>query len=285
MKLKGFEKLQQKLPGYSGKRFVIIPLIGFVSFISSFFILLLSYWMPTLLPDNELLGLAEPILPIAGQVIILTIGFFLIARVWNRRRLLLKKHKELAYERGVISGFIGVPLVLATAFHSLFPIAFSWEPINPTTAQMFFSPFRSNLILSIILLLIGSILVLIGLLTFRRAILTFGIDYMAVIYVYYPEESELQDHQIYSILRHPTYFAIILTAVGGWLVNFSVYSFIAMLLVILGILIHLRFVEEKELLERFESFREYRQQVPAFIIKPSQIVPFFRFILGQENAQ
>ncbi|MFW9777756.1 MAG: hypothetical protein ACFFE8_02800 [Candidatus Heimdallarchaeota archaeon] len=146
MKLKGFEKLQQKLPGYSGKRFVIIPLIGLVSFISSFFFLLLSYWIPSFLPDYELLGLAEPILPIAGQVVILMIGFFLIARVWNRRLFLLKKHKELAYQRGVISGFIGVPFVLATALHSLFPIAFSWEPINPTTAQMFFSPFISNLI-------------------------------------------------------------------------------------------------------------------------------------------
>jgi protein-S-isoprenylcysteine O-methyltransferase Ste14 len=281
MKLKGLEKFKQKLPRYSGKKFGIIPLIWLISFILSSFLLLLSYWTPRLLSDNELLGLVEPILPIFGQMIILMIGFFLIARVWSRRQQLLKQSKELAYQRGVISGFIGVPFVLATAFHSLFPIAYSWQPINPITALLFFSPFRSNFILSSILLLLGLILFLIGLLTFRRALLTFGLDYMAVIYIYYPEESELQDHQIYSVLRHPTYFAVILTAIGGWVANFSVYSFTSALLVILGILIHITFVEEKELLERFESFREYKKQVPAFIIKPSQLLPFLRYVIAR----
>ncbi|MHA2225052.1 MAG: methyltransferase family protein [Candidatus Hodarchaeales archaeon] len=281
MKLKGIQKFRQKLPGYSGKKIVLIPLIGLISFMLSFFFLLLAYWTPSFFPDNELFGLAEPILPIFGQIIVITSGFFLISRVWSQRQHLIKQSKELAYQRGVISGFIGVPFVLANAFHSVFPIALFWEPTNTTTALFFFSPFRYNLILSFILSLMGFILVLISWLTFRRAILTFGLDYMAVIYVYYPEESEIQDHHIYSVLRHPTYFAIILAALGGWMINFSVYSLISVLLVILGIFIHITFVEEKELLERFETFHEYKERVPAFIIKPSQILPFFRFILAR----
>jgi protein-S-isoprenylcysteine O-methyltransferase Ste14 len=103
---------------------------------------------------------------------------------------------------------------------------------------------------------------------------------MAVVYLYYPEESELQNHQIYSVLRHPTYFSVLLTALGTWLIRFSFYSLFAGLLVIIGFLIHITFIEEKELLERFESYHVYKNQVPAFLIHPNQILPFLRFIFS-----
>lgn len=119
-----------------------------------------------------------------------------------------------------------------------------------------------------------------GLLTIRQAIITFGIDYMMVVYVYYPKESKLQEHRIYSVLRHSTYFGLILIVAGGSLYRFSFYSMISFFLLVIGILCHLMFVEEKELIERFgESYLNYRKQVPAFLIKPSKIGLFIKFIL------
>jgi len=42
-----------------------------------------------------------------------------------------------------------------------------------------------------------------------RAISVFGIDYMAVVYLYFPEESEVIENETYSVLRHPTYAGLI----------------------------------------------------------------------------
>jgi protein-S-isoprenylcysteine O-methyltransferase Ste14 len=105
---------------------------------------------------------------------------------------------------------------------------------------------------------------------------------MALIYLYYPEESELQDHKIYSILRHPAYFALLLITSGGIFFQLSGYAFYTLILFGIGMYIHLTFVEEKELRERFgDSYREYQKRVPALIIPPRQIIPFFRLLLGR----
>jgi protein-S-isoprenylcysteine O-methyltransferase Ste14 len=281
MQLKGFKQFRKKLPGFKGNRIILIPAVGLFSFALSCFILLLVYWIPHLFPQISFFQRIEPILPVFGQVAVSSTGFYLISRVWNQRHHLLEQSRELAYQRGAIQGFIGIPFVIAIAVHNLFPIPLFWQFTNSTTSLLFYSPFRSNLILSFIFSLMGFVLLLMSLLTIRRALLTFGLDYMAVVYLYYPEESELQNHQIYSVLRHPTYFAVILTALGTGLIRFSAYSLLSVLLVITGIFIHITFIEEKELLDRFESYQEYKRQVPAFIIRPNQILPFLRFIFSK----
>jgi protein-S-isoprenylcysteine O-methyltransferase Ste14 len=102
---------------------------------------------------------------------------------------------------------------------------------------------------------------------------------MALVYIYYPEESELQDNQIYSIVRHPTYFALLLIALGAWIGYLSVYALTSFVLFVIGINAHLKFVEEKELLERFgQDYRDYKKKVPI-IVKPLKIPILFKFIL------
>ncbi|MGQ9723718.1 MAG: methyltransferase, partial [Candidatus Jordarchaeum sp.] len=59
---------------------------------------------------------------------------------------------------------------------------------------------------------------------FYRALQYFSWDYIAVLYLYYPEESELQEYEIYSVLRHPTYSGGILIFLGAVFARFSVYS-------------------------------------------------------------
>ncbi|MHA1340109.1 MAG: hypothetical protein ACTSRZ_10765 [Promethearchaeota archaeon] len=58
-------------------------------------------------------------------------------------------------------------------------------------------------IIAWLLILICAILML------ARAISVFGIDYMAVVYLYFPEESEVIENETYSVLRHPTYAGLI----------------------------------------------------------------------------
>jgi protein-S-isoprenylcysteine O-methyltransferase Ste14 len=102
---------------------------------------------------------------------------------------------------------------------------------------------------------------------------------MALVYIYYPEESELKENEIYSIVRHPTYFAIMLVAFGGWLGYLSVYAFTSFVLFVLGINFHLKFVEEKELIERFgQGYHDYKKKVPI-IVKPNKLPVLFKFIL------
>ena len=114
-----------------------------------------------------------------------------------------------------------------------------------------------------------------------RALETFGIDYMTVVYLYFPEESELQDHKIYSVLRHPTYSGVLLISLGGMIAQLTLYSISFFLILYMGMYIHIHFVEEKELIKRFgDSYKEYRKKTPAFFVHPKKGGIFLKFLLG-----
>ena len=113
----------------------------------------------------------------------------------------------------------------------------------------------------------------------RKALKIFGIDYMGLVYVYYPDESTLQDHEIYSILRHPTYHTLILFFIGAMLLRSSIYSIIYFLIFIIGINLHLKLVEEKELIQRFgEQYIKYKENVPAFLVRFKDLKKYLSII-------
>ena len=119
-----------------------------------------------------------------------------------------------------------------------------------------------------------------------RSMLTFGFDYMTVVYLYFPEESELQEHQIYSILRHPTYAGLIVISLGGMVLQFNIYSICFFSLFYLVFYIHIHYVEEKELIERFGmSYKEYRDNTRAFFVKVRDIGKLFLFMIGNDNKK
>jgi protein-S-isoprenylcysteine O-methyltransferase Ste14 len=133
-------------------------------------------------------------------------------------------------------------------------------------------------------IIIGICVIIIGILAMFRSIFTFGFDYMTVIYLYFPEESEIQSHEIYSILRHPTYAALIYICIGSTLIEFSLYSFIFLGFYILGFLIHILLVEEKELIQRFgQSYVEYRKNVPAIFASIRKWPQFFKILFMSKN--
>ncbi|MFX1452514.1 MAG: hypothetical protein ACFFCM_16880, partial [Promethearchaeota archaeon] len=67
---------------------------------------------------------------------------------------------------------------------------------------------------------------------------------------------------------------------------FSMYSILYFLIFLIGINIHLKFVEEKELIERFgEDYIKYKKMVPALFIRFKDLKKYFSIIFKKFNLQ
>ncbi len=120
-----------------------------------------------------------------------------------------------------------------------------------------------------------------GILLWLRAVIVFGIDNLALLYVYFPQESRLIDANVYSVLRHPVYSAVLRVIFALVLWNGSVFALFAGCFAPLGMTAWLRLAEERELMERFgDGYREYRRRVPAFFNLNARTWPvLWRFML------
>ncbi len=284
MKLKGMEKLREKLPGYPGKKIALLPLRGLVAAILAYSFLILMDILPRLFPDVVLLILLEPILPILGSFIIAALSLWLIALMWRRKDRMKAEYGNLAYQKMIPNGVMGVMIVPAVIFHAFTSIRSlpPGPPVNDLTTQ--FSQSLLPLLgitgeLDIwIRLILSGFFMIVGLLVVRSSIMTFGIDYMTVLYLYFPEESEVQEHEIYSIVRHPAYMAGVILGGAAMFFRFSIYSMLFALIVYLIFKVHIR-REEGELIERFGAgYAEYRKRVPALCVHPRNLRLFIKFI-------
>ncbi|MHA1509925.1 MAG: methyltransferase family protein [Promethearchaeota archaeon] len=194
----------------------------------------------------------------------------------------LSKYGKKAYQKAFKFVVIGIPMLFSVIVHSFF----STDLIIPygidDTISRYLGVPISGLILGFpfyifyIRLIMSIFFVGLGLTVISKALNFFGIDYMALVYLFYPEESTLQNHEIYSILRHPTYHALVLISTGSIFFSFSIYSVINFLIFLVGINIHTKRVEEKELIERFgEEYKKYRETVPAFFVKLRDLKRYF----------
>jgi protein-S-isoprenylcysteine O-methyltransferase Ste14 len=223
-----------------------------------------------------------------------TTGFLLIYNIWHKREKFIKESKETAYQRGLKYGLVGIPLATSTIIHTLLPIEtlLSVSPVNGLTITL--STQLTSLFLNqtafllnwptidLVLRTVCVVAFTLGFLTVFRAVQTFGVDYLAFLYLYYPEESELQEHEIYSVLRHPLYSGVVSIFLGAVFARFSVYSILFFIIFLVGLLCHIRLVEERELIKRFgESYREYQKRVPALIVRPSKIGVYLKFLMGR----
>ncbi len=284
MQIKGLDKIHEKLPAYPGKKLAIIPLKGLLNAALVYAFLIFLSVISRLYSEITILTQIEPYLPFAGSLFIAGLALWLIWGLWNKRDHMRETYGDLAYQKMVPRGFYGVflvpPLVFMafTSIRSLPPR----PPINDLTTlwsqsllPMIGIPTEIDIVIRLVF---SGIFLILGLLTVRSALLTFGLDYMAVLYLYFPEESEIQNHEIYSVIRHPTYLAGVFLGIAGLFFRFSVYS------IFLGIVIFLVFrlqiwKEEKELVERFgDGYQEYREKVPALLVRPGKLGAFFRFI-------
>lgn len=284
MKLKGMEKLREKTPGYPGKKIALLPLRGLVVAILAYFFLIFIDILPRLFPDIYLLVLLEPILPVLGSLIIGALAVWLIAIIWTQRDKMKSEYGDLAYQKMIPKGVMGVMIVPSVIFHAFTSIRSlpPGPPVNDLTIQFSRSllpllGITGQLDIWIRLILTG-IFMVVGLLVVRSSIMTFGIDYMTVVYLYFPEESEVQEHEIYSIVRHPAYMAGVILGGAAMFFRFSVFSMIFALIVYLIFKVHIR-REEGELIERFgEGYAEYREKVPGLYVHPRKLRLFIKFL-------
>jgi protein-S-isoprenylcysteine O-methyltransferase Ste14 len=278
------EKLREKLPDYPGMRIAILPLVAIMGGVLAYLFLIILDIIPRLYGSYAFLMAIEPFTPILGSIFIAALGLWMIWGVWNKRTQMKELYGDLAYQRIIFRGVTGVAVVFALVCHTFMSIRSlpPGPPVNDLTIQwsrsllpLFGVALGIELWIRVIL---SGVLLILGLLTVRSAFFTFGVDYMAVIYLYFPEESKIQQHEIYSVIRHPTYLAAILLGVSGLFFRFSVYSIFMGLLVFLVFRLQI-WKEEKELVERFgEGFIDYQEKVPALLVRPSKIRAYFRFL-------
>lgn len=286
MRLKGLIKFREKIPWFSGKKILILPIYFILVFIASILVMIWFDSVPGRVISSQvnLIGLA--LSPLIGELVIATIGFLLVYQMWFWREKLKAKYGQLSYQRIFLVGFTGVLCVLSLGINLYIPFwLFSpsfWmqSPLQLLVQPIeFFIPLAGPIIFWIRMVFAVFFLIM-GIGMAVRSLQIFGFDYMTVVYLYFPEESQLQEHEIYSVLRHPAYSGAIAVGLGGVFFNFTIYSIILIIVLIIGFYFHIYFVEEKELLLRFgKSFQEYRKEVPAFFVKPGKVGVLLSFLL------
>jgi protein-S-isoprenylcysteine O-methyltransferase Ste14 len=112
-----------------------------------------------------------------------------------------------------------------------------------------------------------------------RAVLLFGVDNLTMLYVYFPEEGRMVDSSIYGVIRHPIYAAVLYIVIGLALLSGNWTALVFAALMPLGLIGWVRLVEERDLIERFPDYSNYRLRVPAFWPRPRDLGKFFGFLL------
>ena len=198
-----------------------------------------------------------------GQILALTSGFLLAGRFFWQKSAYQEKYEELAYRNAFVHFMLpGIMIIFATIAHS----AYAPGIVIP------------NVWWKVYLSALGWLFVTVGGVLWVRSILTFGVDNLTMLYVYYPDESRLVESQIYSVLRHPIYSGALRVMIGLCLLNGNWPALFFALFVPVGFTGWIRLVEEKELLDRFPGYAEYRRKIPAFWTW--QAGKFWRFLLS-----
>ncbi len=284
MHLKGIAKIREKLPDYHGNRIALLPLQGLLSAVMGYVFLLLLDMTPRIFGSIETLVVFEPLFPILGTIFIAALGFCLIGRLWSKRDRMKEKYGALAYQKMIRTGVLGVFLILSLILHAFTSVRSlpPTPPVNELTILWSQSilpllGFPSEIDILFRITAFGVFLTL-GLLTVRSSLLVFGLDYMVVVYLYFPEESDIQENEIYSVVRHPAYMAGVLLGLAALAFRFSVYSMVICFIIYLVFRFQVR-REEQELVDRFgESYQKYMEKVPPLHVRLKDIPVFLRFL-------
>ena len=126
-----------------------------------------------------------------------------------------------------------------------------------------------------------------GIALWWRAVTTFGIDNLSLMYVYFPSESRLVQSNVYGVLRHPIYSAVLRILFVLVLQNGSAFVLFAGCVAPFAMTIWLRWAEEPELIERFgDGYRDYRRRVPAFFnLDPRTWGTLWRFLIVESEMK
>jgi protein-S-isoprenylcysteine O-methyltransferase Ste14 len=206
-----------------------------------------------------------PTWSIDSQIIIIGLGFLVMSLFFSRKQAYSEKYKELAYRNAFAHyAMPGLALIMAAIAHA----GYMNGPIIPQGWW------------KIIFFALGWFMFCIGSILWIRSVFTFGVDNLALLYVYHPEEGIIIDSKIYGVLRHPVYAGDLRVSIGLALLNGNANAIAFAILVPLGFTGWIRLVEEKELIERFgQPYLDYRKRTPAFWPRLRTLGRFFAFLL------
>src|SRR3989304_9736061 len=173
-----------------------------------------------------------PTWSIDSQILIIALGFLVMSLFFSRKQAYQEKYKELAYRNAFAHyGLPGLALIMAAIAH----------------AGYMNGPFIPQGWWTIVFFALGWFMLCIGAILWIRSVFAFGADNLALLYVYYPEESRIIDSSIYNILRHPIYAGALRVWIGLALLNGNANSIVFTVFIPLGFTGWIRLVEEKEL--------------------------------------
>ncbi len=251
MNIKGFDELCKHFPDLNttaGRLRIALTALGIFALTTIYFVV--SDQIPTWTIDS--------------QIVVMTIGFLVFSLFFAKRREYIEKYRELAYRNAFMSFALpGLAILFAAIAHIAYMNGPKWPPGRVTTMMM----------------VLGAYWIIVGTILWIRSVLTFGVDYLCMLYVYFPENSRIVNSSIYNILRHPIYAAAMRIGLGLALLNTSIYALAFIFFLPLGFTGFVRLVEERELLERFPDYAEYRKRVPAFWARPSKLTSFYKFLI------
>jgi protein-S-isoprenylcysteine O-methyltransferase Ste14 len=254
MQIKGLDQLRKHIPDLNTPlgvvRFVLVPIILFF-LVTVFFNTIRFIW---------------PFWQLVAEILLGSLGFGLLYRFFRYRQDLTARFGLLAYRRAALRyGLPGVTIIAAVVARIRYLPGpqispFGWYIVLPT---------------------LGWVSIVVGGLLGLRTVQIFGVDNLTMLYVYFPEESRLVNHRIYTILRHPAYSATQYIAFGLALLNGNWFAVACALIFAFGLWGWVDLVEEKELIERFgQAYVEYRQHVPPFLPRLRNLSGFFRFLIA-----
>ena len=250
MKLKGFEVLARHVPELNSTSGTAKIVLRFgVIFILTTAYFIVSDQIPTWTIDS--------------QIVVMTLGYLLLRRFFTQRKILIEKHKELAYQQAFVRFVIpGLAVIFAALAH-----------ISYMNGPKFTQP-----TITTVLSILGWSCIVIGTILWFRSVFTFGLDYITMVYTYFPEEGRIINSNIYSILRHAVYAGALRIGIGLACLNMGIYAITFAILLPLGLTGWVRLVEEKELIERIPDYAEYRKHTPAFWPQIKKLPSFFKFL-------
>jgi protein-S-isoprenylcysteine O-methyltransferase Ste14 len=253
MTIKGLDQLRNHVPDLNTPlgvlRFILLPILLFF-LITTFFDAIPFTW---------------PFWQLVAEILLGGLGFGLLYQFFRSKQDFKARFGPLAYRQAAQRfGLPGVTIIIAMIAR----IRYLPGPAIPHSGG------------DIVLPALGWVLIGMGVLLGLRTVQIFGIDNLTMLYVYFPEESHLVNHQIYNILRHPAYAAVLFLAFGLALLNGSWVALAGALIFLLGLWGWVRLVEEKELIQRFgAAYAEYRKRVPAFWPHLRDLRAFFGFLM------
>jgi len=218
--MKGLDKLKEKLPDYQGTKIRKFLFVAFIVFSSSLFFQLMADSLPRVFSNIDILQILAPFFPILGSIIILSIGFTLVHSFWRARDKYLSEFGELAYQKAFKFVVTSIPMIISVTVHGLFPSDFlvpfsDSQNLNWYLAYPILDLFFNFSITSLVIRLLFFFSLFSFFLVFMsKTLKVFGIDYIGLVYIYYPEDYTIQKNEIYFILRHPKYHSLMLICIG-----------------------------------------------------------------------